>query len=141
MYFTRLFLLLVLILSFQSGKTQDSLRTGTATVYFLRSTGATGSMGAFSTFIDDQLACHLNNKSFSIHQVAPGQHRFQAKFDGSKSSKKIKTLDLTLKAGETYYISVDVTNHAFTASIYLMEITVNTARKMLPELKEDKNCN
>jgi hypothetical protein len=110
-----------------------------ATVYFLRSTGMSG-MGAFSAFIDEGLACHLNNNSYSVHQVAPGLHKMQARFDGKKPAKKINTLDIPMEAGQTYYISVDVTNHAFTATIHLVEVTINTARKMMASLKEDKNC-
>jgi FtsP/CotA-like multicopper oxidase with cupredoxin domain len=95
---------------------------------------------AFSTFIDDSLACHLHNNKFSIHSVTPGRHKFQVRADGKKPKKNIKTLDIELKPGQKYYIMVDVTDHYLAGTISLVEITENTSRKMLPKLEEDKNC-
>jgi hypothetical protein len=134
----RIISILFVGLSF-TANSQDSNSVKLATIYFMRSTGSTG-IGPFSTFIDDSLACYLNNNSYSIHQVKPGLHRLQTRMDGHRPRKKIKTLDITMAPGQTYYISLDVTNHYLTGSLYLMEVTVNTAKKMLPSLKEDKNC-
>lgn len=118
---------------------QDSSNAKFATIYFMRSSGAMG-LNAFSAFIDDRLACHLNNNRYSIHTLSPGLHKFQVKADGKKAGKKIRTLDLTLSAGQKYYLMMDVTDHYFFGSVSLIELTENTAGKMLPKLKEDTNC-
>ena len=123
---------------FVSSKAQEN--TQLSTIYFMRSTGVSNSAGAFSAFVDDSLACHLNNNRYSIHYVTPGLHSLQARFDGRKPKDKIQTLDILMKPGETYYISMSVTNHGFYANLYLIEVTKNTAKKMFLSLKEDDNC-
>lgn len=111
-----------------------------ATVYFMRSTGVSGRAGAFSAFLDDSLACHLNNNRYSIHFVTPGLHKLQALFVGRKPKDKIQTLNIYMKPGETYYISMSLTGHGFYNNLYLIEVTKNTAQKMFLTLKEDDNC-
>src|SRR5690348_4737605 len=64
--------------------------TGTGTVYFLRSTGWNMSAGPFPAFIDGELACKLNNKRYSIHQLPEGMHEFSVQFMGKKSKEKIE---------------------------------------------------
>lgn len=113
---------------------------GVSTIYFMRSTGLSGGSGAFSAFIDDSLACHLNNNRYSIHQTIPGLHKLQARFEGRKPKDKIQTLDITLQPGETYYISMSITNYGFYSNIYLIEVTKSTAKKMLKTLSEDSKC-
>lgn len=131
---------LFLLASFSvKAQAQDSTQVKPALIYFYRSTGMSG-LGAYSAFIDDSLACHLNNNSYSIHSVAPGLHKLQAKVDGDKPSKKRQTLDLVMEPGKSYYVSMGVTNGMITSSLYLTEVTINTFKKMLPNLKEDTNC-
>jgi hypothetical protein len=45
-----------------------------------------------------------------------------------------------LKSGETYYISLDLTDRYFSTELFLMEVTANTAKKWMPDLKEEKTC-
>jgi hypothetical protein len=118
---------------------QSNANSQFATVYFMRSTGLAG-FGAFSTFIDDSLACHLNNKRYSVHTILAGIHTFGFQFDGKKAKKKSKMLSLMLKAGHTYYFNIEIGGQWFVDAFYLMEVTENTAKKMLPLLKEDINC-
>ena len=121
-------------------KAQPGDKDSLATVYFFRSTGITAGKRAFNVYIDDSLVCHLNNNLYTVHLVRPGSHRLQTGVGDQVARKKIQALDILMKAGETYYISVDVTDHDFYANLYLMEITLNTAKKMITSLKEVKNC-
>jgi hypothetical protein len=136
----RIFLILLLAGSAYEGEAQDK---ASATVYFMRSTGTFSLGSAFSIFTDDSLSCNLNNKSFSVHQLTPGLHRFQVRSSvTSKPSKKIKTVELNMEPGETYYFSVTVQRPVGDiAAVAIMEVTINTANKLLPELKQDTNCN
>lgn len=118
---------------------QDSARSYLATVYFMRSSGVMG-LTAFSCFIDDSLVCHLNNNKFSLHFINPGIHTFQVRADGKKSKKNIQTIELSLKEGQKYYFMLDVVDHYFAGTLSLLEVTENTAKKTLPKLKEDENC-
>jgi len=111
-----------------------------STIYFMRSTGLAGRPGPFGACIDDSLACKLNNNCYSIHKVTPGLHSFQAWIDGRKPKEKIQSLDILMQPGETYYISMSVTNHGFYTTLYLVEVTKNTAKKMFLTLKEDDSC-
>jgi hypothetical protein len=117
---------------------QESSNEG-ASVYFMRSTGASG-LGAFNAFIDDSLVCKLNNNCYSVHNVTSGQHIFQVRADGAKPKKKNSNIVLQIEPGQSYYFTLNVTNHMYTATLMLVEVTVNTAKKMLPALKEDKHC-
>lgn len=118
---------------------QENAAARPATLYIMRATGMTG-VGAFSAFIDDELACRLNNNCYSIHIVRPGLHMLQVTEGGKQPKKKVQVLELVMEPGETYYVSMNVTNRAYWSSLYLMEVTVNTAKKMLPSLKEDTHC-
>lgn len=118
---------------------QDSAKSTTATVYFMRTSGMMG-LTAFSAFIDDSLACHVHNNRFSVHTLAPGLHKFSARADGKKQKKNIQTVDINLKAGEKYYLVIDVVDRYFAGSISLIEVTYNTAKKMFVTLKEETDC-
>ena len=133
-------LLFLLLAGFTiKGNTQEKEN---ARVYFMRSTGTASFASAYRIFTDDSLSCNLNNNSFSVHELKPGVHHFQVRSSvTSKPSKKIKTVELTLEPGETYYFSVTVQRPVGDiAGIALMEVTVNTANKMLRDLKPDNNC-
>jgi hypothetical protein len=130
--------LLIFLFSQLSAQTSE-ISPGKATVYFMRSTGKIGHLEAFNTFIDDTIACKLNNNSYNVHQVPAGLHKFQVRANG-KNAKHHTALNITLEVGQTYYIAVDLTDRAITAAIFLTEVTINTANKMLPKLKQDTNC-
>lgn len=135
----KLLLSSLLICSIFLSKAQDSSSSEYATMYIMRSSGTMG-LGAFSAFIDDSLVCHLNNNRYSIHTLDPGLHKFQARADGKKAKKNIKSLEIKISPGQNYYLIIDVIDHYFTGTISLIEVTENTARKMFPKLKEDHDC-
>jgi hypothetical protein len=114
--------------------------TNSSKIIFMRSTGFQGSFGAFTTFIDDQLACRLNNKRFSSHFVAPGEHFISVQFAGSKSKEKAERIKIKTEAGKTYYVQLIIQNGAFVNNLLPQEVTENSANLLLPNLKEDTDC-
>jgi hypothetical protein len=110
-----------------------------AKVYFLRSTGFQGSAQGFTTFIDDKVVCKLNNKRFSIHEVAPGTHQFSVQFAGKNSKEKAERIEIELEAGKTYYIQLIFQTGLIKNNLYCQEVTKSSAKTMMDKLKED-NC-
>ena len=133
-------LLFAVLLSMLSFFVQAQDSTKLSKIYFIRSTGMSGGFGPVSAFIDEELVCKLNNNRFSVHYVQPGAHKFKVQYSGKKANKKLKALEFTTEAGQTYYISLDVTNYAFSETLYPIEITENTFKRMLPKLRQDENC-
>jgi hypothetical protein len=109
-------------------------------IIFMRSTGYQGSLGAFTAFIDDQLVCRLNNKRYSMHLVAPGDHTVSAQFAGKKSKEKAERVSMRTEGGKTYYVQFIINTGMFVNNLYCQEVTENSARLILPSLKEDTNC-
>lgn len=119
---------------------QDTTSSNMATVYFIRSTGFQGSATAFTAFIDDSVVCKLNNKRFSIHTIVPEQHKFTVQFAGKKPKEKAEAIHINTEAGKTYYIQMIFQPGAFINNLYCQEVTENSAKTMLPALKQDTKC-
>jgi Protein of unknown function (DUF2846) len=119
---------------------QDSATSEKAKVYFLRNTGYMGSAAGFKTFIDSQFVCRLNNKRFSIHEVAAGKHSFTVQFGGTSLKEKAERFELDLVAGKSYYIRVVFKTGAFVNNVYCEEVTETTAKREMEKLKEDTDC-
>jgi hypothetical protein len=129
----------VLALTGASIAAQEAKPSSTATLYVMRSSGSIGGLEAFNTFINDTLACRLNNKSYTVHSLPVGTHQLKVRANG-KQAKNLPPLSIAMEAGERYYVTVNVKHQAFTGAIYLTEVTVNTANKILPDLKQDTHC-
>ncbi len=111
-----------------------------AKVYFIRSTGFNGSAVAFTTFIDDQLVCKLNNKRFSVHELVPGKHTFSVQFAGKTSKEKAERITIDVEAGKTYYVQLIFQPGAFKNNLYCQEVTQNSVEAILKSCQEDKEC-
>jgi hypothetical protein len=135
---TRILLAFFTLLSTAAGA-QEAAKPPIATVYFMRSSGSIGGLEAFNIFIDDTLACRINNKHYTVHQLPAGSHKLQVRANGHQAKNKI-ALNILMEAGQTYYVALDVINRSFTGALHLTEVTVNTANKMMPALKQDTNC-
>ena len=130
-------ILLIVCLTMQLGFSQEN-----AKVYFMRTTGFQGSAAAFTSFIDGEMVCKLNNKRYSIHEVSPGTHLFSVQFAGKKSKSKAEDeqISIELEAGKTYYIQMLFQTGLFVNNLYCQEVTESSANKILPDLKEDTKC-
>ena len=109
-------------------------------VYFLRSDGFPPLAGAYNVFIDDALVCKINNKRFSIHNVTPGAHVVSSQILGNKPGKKVDKDKKQIEAGKTYYIQVFYKHGLFFNKLKTKEIDEDSAKKLLSNLKEVKNC-
>lgn len=113
---------------------------GKAKDYFIRSTGFTGWAFSFTTFIDDQLVCSLNNKRYSVHEVEAGSHTFSVQFAGKQSKTKAEKLSISIEPGKTYYVQLILETKALINNLYCVETAENTAKVLLPMLKETTKC-
>ena len=118
----------------------DTSASSSAKIVFMRSTGFNGSAAAFTTFIDDQLVCRLNNKSFSTHSVQPGEHTFSVQFAGKGAKAKAERISIKVEPTKTYYIQLVFQPGLMVNNLYCQEVTESSANTMLPKLKEDAKC-
>lgn len=124
----------------QNQNDSSSANSETGKVYFMRSTGFQGSAQGFTVFIDDTIVCKLNNKRYSIHEIAPGKYLFSVQFAGKSSKEKAERIEINVEAGKTYYIQLIFQSGAFKNNLYCQEVTESSANKVLPGLQEDKKC-
>lgn len=118
----------------------SSMAQEKGTVYFMRSTGFQGSATAFTAFIDGELACKLNNKRFSVHEVEPGEHQFTVQFAGKAAKEKAEPITINIEAGKTYYVQMVFQTGAFVNNLYCQEVTESSAKPVMDTLKEDTKC-
>ena len=140
---TTLILVLIFINVSFSILAQDSDSTArpAGTIYILRSTGFIGSAGAFSTFIDGNLACRINNNKYSIHEVPAGRHQFSIQFYGQKEKNKNDKIVVNVGSGETVFLSVvQIIGFYLNSIVYCDEITEETAKRKLIKLNNDDKC-
>jgi hypothetical protein len=135
-------LIAFLVSSFAHGQAQDSLKKdpNTGTVYFIRSSGVALLMSTFSAFIDDELVCRIDDRHYSTHQLKPGKHYFTVQSGGKKLRQKGQQIDLTIEAGKTYYIQLEVERTLVNYNVVCQEVTENSAKKLLAGAKPQKTC-
>lgn len=111
-------------------------------VYFLRGKGHAGSATAFSAIIDEELACKLNNRRYSVHEISPGRHEFKAQFAGKKGKEKAEIAVIDIEAGKTYYIQMVMQASFWVNDVSAQEITRNSALRLMKddEIKLDSDC-
>lgn len=112
-----------------------------AKLYFIRTTGFNGSAVPFSAFVDDTMKCRLNNKRYSLHELSPGIHTISTQFASKKSKAKAKRITIDMEAGKTYYVQLIFQVGLFKNNLYCKDVTENSAKTIIVNLKEDQNCN
>jgi hypothetical protein len=110
-------------------------QTKTGKIYFIRATGYVGSAVNFRAYIDDNLACKLKNKTYSIHIVNVGKHTVAASNTGLSNQKKSKPFEVDVAEGKTTYIDVVWANE-----VSCQEITEKSAEVKLKGLKQNTKC-
>lgn len=122
-------LLVSVLLSF------DAVAQSTGQVCFIRATGYVGSAINFRVFIDDSLACKMQNKTYSMHTVSAGEHTVSASSGGLGSHKKSTPFTINVEEGKTVYVDVIWAN-----TVSCEEITKNSAELKLKKLKQNTKC-
>jgi hypothetical protein len=72
--------------------------------------------------------------------VPVGKHTFSVQLNGKRPKPKSEKLVIDVKQGETYYIELVFQDSFLIPNIYCIEITENSAMRILPGLKHAKNC-
>ena len=115
---------------FSSFKAQE-----TGQIYFIRSTNSEGSLIAYKVFIDDKLVCHLKNKHYSVHSLAPGEHTIAIQNAGLSSHKISRPLKITVQANKpSYAIAING------SELYLQETVESSAKELLKKVVVTKEC-
>lgn len=113
----------------------------TAKVFIARKKIYTGTGGPLKVFIDDNLVCRINNNKYSVHDVAPGKHRFTVQYY-SKQSKDGKAQDfgsveITVEPGKQYYIKTNLQTKGLITYAVLEEVTANSWEKVKDGIEQD----
>jgi len=116
-----------------------SAQSEAGTVHLLRRTGYSDSAGSYSIFMDGERICALNNKRFSKHEVPVGSHSFTARFTGKNEKDSAEPLVIQVEAGKNYYIRL-TQRGGVSAKLSWTELTENSGKIAIAELKEDQNC-
>ncbi len=116
-------------------------QSGTARVYLIREGMYEGSAVSCSIFKDEELLCKLNNKRYSVHDIAPGKYTFHAQWSGNKPGKDSRgDVVVTLEEGKTYYLKFNSVSRAFNGYVGMIEVTENTFKAVEGTLKVDDKC-
>ncbi|MBA3674033.1 MAG: hypothetical protein H0W75_03605 [Chitinophagaceae bacterium] len=109
-------------------------------IYFLRSDGFPPLAGPYTLFIDEGVVCRLANKRYSIHSVTPGDHVVSSQVLGKKPGKNVDRDKKQIEAGKTYYIQAFYKHGWFSNKLKTRELDEEAAKKLMANLKEEKNC-
>ena len=112
-------------------------------VVVIRQSVNSGIVGGISVFVDDKLMCkNLNNNRHVEFTLTPGKHIFIVQFSGPNVKEKAKkeAIDIEMESGKTYYVAVNYQIKGLVGNIYPIEITENSARKILQASTLDNSC-
>jgi hypothetical protein len=133
------FLVSLIVTSFATAQETEKIETGM--IYFLRSTGFSGSGSAFKTFIDGKFVCKLNNKKYSIHKVVVGKHNCSVKGEKNKSGDRAEKFEVQVKAGKITYVQLNYDVGFFKGyRFYCEEVPEDIAKKKIEQMSEDTKC-
>jgi hypothetical protein len=138
----KLLLIFLLSISFNSlMKAQEKITTETGKIYFLRSTGFSSSGYGFKMFIDDKFVCKLNNKKYSVHEVAVGKHHCFVKGEKKKPVESAEKFEVQVEAGKITYVQL-VYEVGFFKSyrLYCEEVAQDLAKMKMEKMEEDTKC-
>jgi hypothetical protein len=124
--------------TFHAPSSQALDTTAMAKIYVIRSTGHVGSAVNLRVVVDDINMCKVRNNRYAVVYVAPGTHNFNAtSWDKPGSSEKF-SLKMSVEAGKTYYLTMQIKQRFMGIEIYLEEVTYNTAGPLLSKYKQDQ---
>lgn len=127
--------LLLFVISFNA---QSQTKTGS--LYLIRLTGSTGAVVNYHFYVDGELICKLKNKSFSVHELSPGEHTVSISSGGLSTGKKTEPLKITVVEGKANYINVVGTQSGYVNKLSCQEITQSSAEPLLAKAKQKTDC-
>ena len=129
----------LVVTSFVSAQNKENLQTGK--IYFLRPTGLPGSGYGFKMFIDDKFVCKLNNKKYSVHEVAVGKHNCFVKAEKKESGESAEKFEVQVEAGKITYVQLIYEVGFFKSyRLYCEEVAEDLAKKKIEKMSEDTEC-
>ena len=129
----------LVVTSFVSAQYKENLQTGK--IYFLRSTGLPASGNGFKMFIDDKFVCKLNNKKYSVHEVAVGKHNCFVKAEKKESGESAEKFEVQVEAGKITYVQLIYEVGFFKSyRLYCEEVAEDLAKKKIEKMSEDTEC-
>jgi hypothetical protein len=133
------FLVSLIVTSFATAQNKENLETGT--ICFLRSTGFSGSGSAFKMFIDGKFVCKLNNKKYSVHEVAVGKHNCFVKGEKKKPGDSSENFEVQVAKGKITYVQLIYDVGFFKGyRFYCEEVPEDIAEKKIEQMSEDTKC-
>lgn len=133
------FLISLIVASFTTAQEKEKIETGK--IYFLRSTGFSGSGSAFKMFIDGKFVCKLNNKKYSIHEVVAGKHNCFVKGGKKKSGENAEKFEVQVEAGKITYVQLIYELGFFKSyRLYCEKVAEDLAKKKIEQMSEDTKC-
>jgi hypothetical protein len=133
------FLVSLIVISFATAQEKEKIETGK--IYFLRATGLTSSGYGFKMFIDDKFVCKLNNKKYSVHEVAAGKHTCFIKGEKKKTSESCEKFEVQVEAGKITYVQLIYKVSFFKSyRLYCEEVPEDLAKMKMEKLIEDTKC-
>lgn len=110
-----------------------------AEIVFIRDTGAAGWFINFKVFVNDELACRINNRRFSKHLIEEGNHTISIQYFGKKRKQRTRLKALELEPGEKRYVLVIQKVGFWKSTLDLVQVTEADAMLYMKEVKEDGN--
>jgi len=106
-------------------------------IVFIRDGGFGGWAMDFKEFIDGKMVCALDNKSYNILEITPGEHRVTWQPESKELGNKGKAIEVKMnfEADKTYYFEMTIASHE-----EMNELTESSGKKKIAKLKVDTDC-
>ena len=108
-------------------------------IYIIRDTKSMGALTNFEIFVDGELICELKNHNYIIANLSPGSHKFSVQMTGKKAKSNVDHFELIIENNKTYYLQVETPGSVMGSTSFL-EITKNSADKIIPRLTKQEDC-
>jgi hypothetical protein len=105
-------------------------------VYFIRSTGFTGSARQFKIFMDGNMVCRMINDCYITYTIESGVHVFAVQMDGTELKENTEKIEVNIEPGKKYYLSVVLETNSIWSKTYFNELTENSALGRISKIKQ-----
>ncbi|MFC1226202.1 DUF2846 domain-containing protein [Pedobacter sp. BG31] len=110
---------------------QDS----TGKIYVVRRTGMNGSAVNYRLYVDGELICKMKNKTYSVHDLKPGEHTISVQPGGIPDRRLKLPVKFTVAEGKVNYFMINSGNE-----ITCLEVPQSTAEPMIAKSIQVTDC-